>query len=186
VSLSSADTLNRAQAGCSGLASPSPADNHWETTITGFVSPSAAKVALRLLDGRTVVAEPVASKELGVKLFGAWLPGCVSHANIEVEDAAAKVIASNPPYFSNLDGGEEPLGDHMPEDPKIEVRFAGGTPIDRRIQLLVAVERQGAQLYKVDGDRYLLSAFGPPLELIKAPLDEAEAAGLLRYSVTRA
>jgi hypothetical protein len=183
---------NRASAGCSGGdmdGDPTPRDGGgaYDSTITGMVDPRAAMVRLDLLDGRRLLVRPVADDYFGLKLFGTWLPECVSYADTTVLDAAGRVIAHEPPYAVDLyrDLGEDLGPPGMPGDAKVELTFDAKVPQARRTGFLVGIELRGAELYEVKGDRYrLVAQISNHLDGVKGRLEQARQAGLLTYEVT--
>ena len=187
------DQLNRAHAGCSGgdmEGDPTPNDGAgaYDGLITGYVSPQAAMVRLDLLDGRKLLVEPVLNEHFDIKLFGAWLPECVSYADTVVLDAAGKVIASRPPLSTELLGAhaQDPLTPGLPGDGRVELRFADDVPSERRTGFLQAIELRGAELFSAEGDNYLLVIqITNHVKGITDRLDQARKAGLLQYELTR-
>jgi hypothetical protein len=185
---------NRANAGCSGGdmdgdTTPGDGAGAYDSTITGMVDPRAAMVRLELLDGRRLLVRPVADDHFGFKLFGTWLPECVSYADATVLDAAGRVIAHKPPYAVDLyrASGDVPGPPGMPGDAQVELTFDARVPKARRTGFLLGIELRGAELYEVKGDRYrLVVQISNHLDGLKVRLEQARQAGLLTYEVTPA
>jgi hypothetical protein len=152
-------------------------DDQWETLLAGLASPDAATVRLELLDGRRIETHPVATDLLAARPFAIYLNQCVMGTTTVAYRADGSVIARS--------GGEAPFPPQMGEW-KANLTFDSKVTVAQRTELLVELERAGAQLYANRGANAKLYVEVPTLwPGVKGKLGAAQAQGKLHFTVSR-
>jgi hypothetical protein len=165
--------------GCSTVPGDGPpsGDDQWETLLTGLAGPGVGRVRLELLDGRIIEVRPVATDLFQARPFAVYLNQCVTGTTMVAYRADGSVLSRKP----GAPASPPQLGEW-----KADLTFDRHVQSERRTQLLVDLERGGAQLYEARNGHAKLFVQAKELwPTVKGRLEAARRDGLLQFTTSR-
>jgi hypothetical protein len=171
--------LNTVKDGCGSVAGDAQptGDDQWETLLTGLAGPEVDRIRLELLDGRVMEVRPVATDLFEARPFAVYLNQCIVGVTTVAYRADGSVLSRSP----GTAGSPPQLGQWL-----ADVRFDRRVTGERRTELLVALERGGAQLYEAGNGRYKLSVqVQQQWGAVKDRLEAARREGLVQFTTER-
>jgi hypothetical protein len=181
-----ASDLNMASDGCSGGISDTAAarsgtgergDGQYDALLTGLASPGAARIRLVLLDGRAIDVQPVATDLFEARPFATYLNECIGGVTTVAYRADGSVLSTKSAPHGPPEVGEW----------RATLTFGKDVAPGRRTDLLVALERGGAELYEAKDGRYkLYVVIGQHWQAIKDRLEAARRAHLIEFTARKA